>query len=116
MSGSISSLLSGTFGAGNSLLNTLFNTSGQPSGQGAVQAFTSAKQNQARDVKLTAAQPTVQHTITAFTQAVKGAKSVAQLLANPAVMKVLLTANGMVPAGRSRASTASYWMVNGCLR
>ena len=37
----------------------------------------------------------MQRAITAFTQAVNSAKSVTQLLSNPAVMNVLLTANGM---------------------
>ena len=44
---------------------------------------------------MTAAQPTVQSAITAFTQAVNSATSMTQLLANPAFMNVLLTANGM---------------------
>jgi hypothetical protein len=101
MSGSLgylTSLFGSTFGAGDSLLNTLYGIGSQStgsSGQTPVQALQSAEQNQTREVKLTAAQPTVQHAVTAFTQAVKGAKSVAQLLANPAVMKILLTANGM---------------------
>jgi hypothetical protein len=99
MSGSLgylTSLFSGTFGGGDTLLNTLYGTGSSSSGSTSpVQALRSAEVNQARDVKLTAAQPTVQHTIAAFTKAVTGAKSVAQLLANPAVMKVLLTANGM---------------------
>jgi Protein of unknown function (DUF1217) len=100
MSGSLSyltSLFSSAFGAGDPLLNTLYGGGGQTPGSAGtpVQALQSAELNQTQDIKLTAAQPTVQHTITAFTQAVKGAKSVAQLLANHAVMKVLLTANGM---------------------
>jgi hypothetical protein len=100
MSGSLSyltSLFSSAFGAGDPLLNTLYGGGSQMPGSAGtpVQALQSAELNQTQDIKLTAAQPTVQHTITAFTQAVKGAKSVAQLLANPAVMKVLLTANGM---------------------
>ena len=55
----------------------------------------SAEQNETQDIKATGAQPDVKMAIKQFTQAVNSAKSVAQLLANPAVMKVLLTANGM---------------------
>jgi len=98
MSGSVSyltSLFSSAFGSGDPLLNALYSTGSWSTGQTPVQALTSAEQNQTQDIKLTAAQPTVQHTITAFTQAVTGAKTVAQILANPTVMKVLLTANGM---------------------
>jgi hypothetical protein len=101
MSGSLSylnTLFTDTFGAGDSLLNTLYGTGSQSagvSGQASVQALASAERNQTQDIKLTAAQPIVQHAITAFTQAVTSAKSVTQLLANPAVMNVLLTANGM---------------------
>lgn len=100
MSGSLSyltSLFSSSFGSGDPLLNALYGTGSASgsTGQTPVQALTSAERNQTREIKLTAAQPTVQHTITAFTRAVTGAKSVAQLLANPTVMNVLLTANGM---------------------
>jgi hypothetical protein len=99
MSGSLSyltSLLSSSLGGGSSLLDILYGI-GQPSGSGQdpVQALTAAEQNQAQDVKMTAAQPAVQNTIKAFTQAVNSATSVKQLLANPTVMNVLLTANGM---------------------
>jgi hypothetical protein len=97
MSGSLgylTSLFSTTFGGGDALLNTLYGSGSQSTGT-PVQALQSAELNQTRDVKLTAAQPTIQHDVAAFNQAVKGAKSVAQLLANPAVMKILLTAGGM---------------------
>ncbi len=90
--------MSGSVSAGTSLLNTLFGIATQTvstTGQAALQALQSAEKNQTKDVKLTAQQPTVQHAVTAFTQGVNAAKSVTQLLANPAVMKVLLTANGM---------------------
>jgi Protein of unknown function (DUF1217) len=85
-------------GGASSLLDTLYGLGGQTanaSGQTPVQALQSAETNQAQDIKATAAQPTVQHAIAAFTKAVTSATSVAQLLANPAVMKVLLTANGL---------------------
>jgi hypothetical protein len=89
---------SASSGAGSSLLNTLYGLGGQTanaSGQTPVQALQSAETNQTQDVAATAAQPTVQHAIAAFTKAVTSATSVAQLLANPEVMKVLLTANGL---------------------
>ena len=99
MSGSVSyltSLFSSSFGTGDPLLNALYGgQTGGSLGQSAVQALTSAEQNQTKDVALTAAQPTVKSAVAAFTKAVNGATSVTQLLANPAVMNVLLTANGM---------------------
>lgn len=85
-------------GGGGSLLDTLYGLGGQPtnaSGQTPVQALQSAEQNQTQDIKATAAQPTVQHMMAAFTKAVTSATSVSQLLANPTVMTVLLTANGL---------------------
>jgi Protein of unknown function (DUF1217) len=85
-------------GAGSSLLDTLYGLGGQSanaSGQTPVQALQSAETNHTQDVAATAAQPTVQHAIAAFTKAVTSATSVAQLLANPQVMTVLLTANGL---------------------
>ncbi len=83
---------------GSSLLDTLYGLGGQSvnaSRQTPVQALQSAEKNQTQDIKATAEQPTVQHAIAAFTKAVTSATSVTQLLANPAVMKVLLTANGL---------------------
>jgi hypothetical protein len=44
---------------------------------------------------VTTTQPLVQSAIASFTRAVNSAKSMIQLLANPAFMRVLLTANGM---------------------
>jgi hypothetical protein len=44
---------------------------------------------------MTAAEPTVAHAVAAFTAGVKAATSVKQLLSNPAVMEVLMTANGL---------------------
>ena len=90
----LTSLFSASFGSGDPLLNAVYGLGGT-SAVNPVPALLSAEQNQTQDVKLTAAQPDVQHAITAFTQAVTSAKSVTQLLANPAVMNVLLTANGM---------------------
>jgi hypothetical protein len=88
----------GTTGASASLLQTQYGIGSQPTnlaGQNPVEALESAEQNQTQDIKATAAQPTVQHAIAAFTTGVKAATSVTQLLNNPAVMQVLMTANGL---------------------
>ena len=98
MSGSLSyltSLFSASFGAGDTVLDAIYGIGSTASTQDPVQALASAEANQTQDVKITAAQPMVQSAINAFTQAVNSAKSMTQLLANPAFMNVLLTANGM---------------------
>jgi hypothetical protein len=98
MSGSLSyltSLFSASFGAGDSILDAIYGIGSSSSTQDPVQALASAETNQTQDLKVTAAQPSVQLAITNFTQAVNSAKSVTQLLSNPTVMNVLLTANGM---------------------
>ena len=98
MSGSVSyltSLFSSLSGSGDPLLNAIYGIGSSASSQDPVQALQSAELNQTADLKVTAAQPTVQRAITSFTQAVNSAKNVTQLLSDPAVMNVLLTANGM---------------------
>jgi len=65
------------------------------SGLTPVQALRSAETNRARDMQRTAAQPDVKRAIDAFTASVGKAQSVEALLKNPAVMEVLLTANGL---------------------
>ncbi|HBK04731.1 MAG TPA: hypothetical protein DDZ81_02580 [Acetobacteraceae bacterium] len=100
MSGSynyLTSLFSSSVGATDPILAALYGggQSAGSTGQSPVQALQSAESNETQQVKVTAAQPQVQQAIKAFTQAVNGAKSVTQLLSNPAVMNVLLTANGM---------------------
>src|SRR5690242_7912450 len=82
-----SSLLASIYGLGTQSTGT--------SGQSPVQALRQAEQNKAQQVKTTASQPDVKAAVAAFTKAVNSAKSVKQLLGNPAVMNVLLTANGM---------------------
>jgi hypothetical protein len=88
-----------TAGAGSaSLLATRYGYAGQSQnslGQNPVTALTSAEQKQTQSVKAVAAQPDVKRAVDAFTAGVSKARSVQQLLANPAVMKVLLTANGL---------------------
>ncbi len=81
-----------------SLLATLYGQGGpsvNPFGGNPVTALTSAELKQTQAVKATAAQPEVNRAVSAFTAAVNSAKTVKDLLANPAVMKVLLTANGL---------------------
>jgi hypothetical protein len=103
ISGYLTTLFAGiTSGAGESGIASLFNTiygigtsANNALGQNPVTALASAEQNQTKDVALTAAQPQVQRAITAFTTAVQSATSVKQLLSNPMVMQVLLTANGL---------------------
>jgi len=94
----LTSIYSSMTGGSSSMLETLYGLGGQAggaSGQDPITALQSAETNEAQEVKATAAQPTVLRDINAFTEGVKSATSVAQLLANPAVMKVLLTANGL---------------------
>jgi hypothetical protein len=93
---SLNTLFGDASGAGSSLLDTIFGIGGSSAGStNPVQALQSAELNQTQDVKLTATQPMVKSAIAQFTQAVNSAKSVTQLLANPAFMNVFLTANGM---------------------
>jgi uncharacterized protein DUF1217 len=90
--------LYGTASGTSSLLSTIYGIRTQSagaSGQSPVQALQQAEQNKTQQVKATAAQANVRTAVAAFTKAVNAAKSVTQLLSNPAVMNVLLTANGM---------------------
>lgn len=86
-----------TQSVGAGLLQTLYG--GAQGGSAAVgqpiQALDQAEANQAKDIQATANQPEVKRAISQFTAAVQGASSVQQLLANPNVMQVLLTANGL---------------------
>jgi hypothetical protein len=83
----------GSTAVGDPILNALYGTAtatGDP-----VQALQTAERNQTQDVALTAQQPAVARDIAHFESAVQSATSPAQLLADPTVMKVLLTASGM---------------------
>jgi ribosomal protein S20 len=93
----LTSLFSSSLGTTDPLLSALYGggQSAGSTGQTPVQALKAAETNETKQVKATAQQSQVQQAVKAFTQAVKGAKSVKELLSNPAVMKVLLTANGM---------------------
>jgi Protein of unknown function (DUF1217) len=95
----LTSLYSAGSGTGaDSMLATLYGFAGQTgssSGQNPVTALTSAEQGQTKDIKATAAEFAVKRAVDAFTAGASKAKTVQQLLANPAVMQVLLTANGL---------------------
>jgi hypothetical protein len=91
---------SATANADAALLNTLYG-GGMTIGQGTysqspVSALLSAQRNEAASVKLTAQQPDVKTAIAAFTKAVNGATNLTAAINNPAVLDVLLTANGMM--------------------
>ncbi len=60
-----------------------------------VLALKLAEQNQPKQIAAQAKTPEVQRDVAAFRKAVAGAKDAKSLLANPAVQKVLLTANGL---------------------
>jgi hypothetical protein len=95
---SLNSLFGYDTGSGASLLQTLYGSAGKTantSGQAPSAALAAAEKYRARDVKTTAAQPEVRRAVDAFKSGVAAAKTVDQLLRNPAVMKVLLTANGL---------------------
>ena len=104
MSGSVnlgSSILS-LFGGGagqsdaSNLLSILYPAAGSGSGSAnPVAALRNAEANSARDITQTAAQPAVARDIAAFRSAVTVATTPQQLLQNPTVLKVLLTANGL---------------------
>ena len=99
-SSNLLSLFSSNAGGGGTIsdpiLNALYGTgAGAANGGDPVQALQTAEQNQTQNVALTAQQPAVARDIASFESAVKSATSPAQLLANPTVLKVLLTASGM---------------------
>ncbi|HQT88106.1 MAG TPA: DUF1217 domain-containing protein [Acidiphilium sp.] len=60
-----------------------------------ITALSIAQHNQTTDITNEAKQPQVLRDITAFTAAVKNAKTPQELLQNPTVLKVLLTASGL---------------------
>lgn len=90
--------LTSTSSTTGSLLGTLYGTGTQSAtgfGENPVTALDNAEQNQTQDVAATEQQPAVQRAISQFTAAVQSATSPQQLLDNPTVMQVLLTANGL---------------------
>jgi len=96
--GYLTSLYNFSGSGSNSLLASLYGFAGRTVnalGQNPVQALATAEKSQTQQVKATAAKPEVKRAIDAFTTGVNSAKSVQELLANPKVMQVLLTANGL---------------------
>jgi hypothetical protein len=94
---SLYSMSGGQTGSGG-MLGSLYGFGGQTAnglGKNPVGELLSAEQKQTQSISLTAAQPDVKRAMNAFVAGVGGAKTVQQMLANPAVMKVLLTANGL---------------------
>ena len=103
--------MSGSIGSLGNLALSLFNTvsssgtasgllsaiygSGTASSLDPVAALNTAVADSAKDIAQTAAQPAVARDIATFRAAVASATSPAQLLKNPTVLKVLLTANGL---------------------
>ncbi len=102
--------MSGSIGSLGSLALSLFNTSssgttsgllsaiygsGTASNENPVTALNTAVADSAKDIAQTAKQPAVARDIATFRAAVASATSPAQLLKNPTVLKVLLTANGL---------------------
>ena len=88
-------LFGGSSSDDNGILSILSGASSGGSTTNPITALTSAEINGTKDIAATAQQPEVARDIATFTKAVTGATSVTQLLANPTVMKVLLTANGL---------------------
>jgi hypothetical protein len=102
MSGSASSYLSVLYSSmssasSNSLLQIIYGggTASASGGGDPIAALRSAEINRTTDIAQTAQQPSVARDIAAFKAAVASAKSPADLLANPAALKVLMTANGL---------------------
>jgi hypothetical protein len=87
----------GASGTGTSLLDSIYGigASGSAGNANALQALTTAEKDRTQEIATTAKQPAVQRDIAAFQAAVSTATDPAKLLQNPAVLKVLLTANGL---------------------
>jgi Protein of unknown function (DUF1217) len=79
-----------------SMLSTLFGFGGSnPATTSPIAALQSAQTGETKQVAVVAAGLEVKRDLAAFTKAVATAKTPADLLANPAALKVLLTANGL---------------------
>lgn len=94
LSGTGLTTLFGSTNASSNLLATLYGGGGTPGGSPLV-ALQMAQKNRDREVANTAKQPETQRDITVFKRAIAKAKTIGEALDNPAVMKVLLTANGL---------------------
>jgi hypothetical protein len=86
----------GTGSQGTSLLAALHQDSDPaPETVNPIEALEQATSGETRQVALVAARPQVKRDIAQFTQALATAQTPEQLLANPAALRVLLTANGL---------------------
>jgi hypothetical protein len=96
--------LFGSIAPADSMLATLYGYAGpNPATVNPIAALEQAKSGETRQVAVVAAEPQVKRDLAEFSKALAAAKTPAQLLANPAVLKVLLTANGL---GDQVANTA----------
>lgn len=89
---------SGTSAGTGDLLGTLYGFASASAGASTanpIPALQDAEANETKDVAAAAKQPDVARDMAAFNSAVAAAKSPKDLLANPTVLKVLLTANGL---------------------
>ncbi len=94
LSGTGLTTLFGSTNASSNLLATLYGGGGTPGGSPLV-ALKMAQKNRDREVANTAKQPETQRDIAVFKRVIAKAKTIGEALDNPAVMKVLLTANGL---------------------
>ena len=104
MSGSVGSLgglvlslfnSSDTSSGASGLLSTLYGGASASNNVNPVTALQTAEANSTQDIARTAADPTVARDIATFRSKVASATSPAELLQDPTVLKVLLTANGL---------------------
>jgi hypothetical protein len=78
------------------LIDTIYNgASGSAGSTDPLTALQTAEQNKTADIAQEAKDPTVARDIAAFQQGIAGAKTIQDALANPDVLKVLLTANNL---------------------
>jgi hypothetical protein len=96
LSSSVALTLLGTMaGSGNNLAQALVGGSTRAASGDPVLALRLAEKNRDRDIARTGKEPQTLRDIAAFSKALGKAKSIEQALDDPAVMKVLLTANGL---------------------
>ncbi len=77
------------------LVGALYGSAAPAAASSPLQALRAAETNESRDIAVTAKQPQVAREVAAFRAAVAKAKTPAELLRNPAALKVLLTAGGL---------------------
>ncbi len=90
-----SSSTTSTGGALLSILDGASTKASSASETNPVTALNDAEKDETQEIQATSQQPAIQREIAAFTQAVQTATSPQQLLQNPTVLQVLLTANGL---------------------